>query len=227
MNCFPHISKTFSLALICLLLTLLPSCLTLSETYEFKKNGSGSMTYLIDMAELANILKIAEENNEDSTGNMAAQFSFKEVADTLSSFDGISHVNVIDDREKYHFGISFRFKSIDVLNQALNYVLITNPEGKEHVFFKMEGNTITRTNFMNKEALNSQLDGSEISPQSISLMESMVYKMNFSFSKPVKVVYSSAEAEMGGKKNREVKLETTFKTLMDDVSALNTSIVLR
>ena len=74
---------------------------------------------------------------------------------------------------------------------------------------------------------SSQLEGDEASEQSISLMESMVYKMNFSFAKPVKVVYSSADTEMGGKKNRQVMLETTFKTLMDDVSALNTSIVLK
>ena len=229
MKFFPRISKFLTPALICCLIIPLTSCLTLSESYEFKKNGSGSMAYLIDMGELASILKMAKENEkeEDKENDIASQFSFEEVSKKIENIDGISHIEIINDLDKYQFGVNFKFKSLASLNKALNQILITNPEGTEHTFFKMEKNTITRTNHINKDVLASQLNGEKVTDQSISLMESMVYKLNFSFAKPVKVVYSSAEAEMGGKKNKKVMLEASFKTLMDDVTALNTSIVLK
>ncbi|MCB0835603.1 MAG: hypothetical protein KDE26_02045 [Bacteroidetes bacterium] len=203
----------------------LSSCLTLSESYEFKKNGSGSMTYLIDMSELVAILKIAESN--ESEEKISTQFSFTELGEKIEEIEGVSQVKVLDDPENYKFGVTFKFKGIEPLNQALNSILITNPKDKKHDFFKMEGNTIIRTHLINKNVLTSQLEGSDIPDQNFSLMESMLYKLNFSFPKPVKVVYSSAEAEMVGKKNRKVNIEASFKTLLDDETALNTSIVLK
>ncbi|RMG23990.1 MAG: hypothetical protein D6730_13415 [Bacteroidetes bacterium] len=202
------------------------SCLTIEEIYEFNKNGSGFMEYKVDLSEMASLLEMAAE--EEGTP-MEEELSFKEVAKKLSGINGISAVNVIDDRENYLFGINFKFKNLQALNQALNKIMLDEEPGQApHTFFKMENNVISRTHMMNKAMDTKELLGEdESSEMAMAMLENMKYKLNFKFKKPVKVVYSAAEASIAGKKNREVKIEANFKQLAEDTEALNASIVFK
>lgn len=182
------------------------------------------MKYLIDMSEIAALLKMNAE--ADSTG-ADNSLSFTETATELSSIAGISKVQVLDNEDKGLYGVSFSFSNIQALNQALNEMLVDNEASGFHTFFTMEGNTITRNHLMPTDALPAELEDPETADQVSSLMESMKYKLNFTFDKSVKVVYSAAETAIGGKKDRNVTVETNFKTLLNDVSTLNSSIVLK
>ena len=178
------------------------------------------------MREMASILEMAEE--EEGTP-LQEEVSFKEAAQKLERISGISAVNVIEDEENYRFGINFKFKSIRALNKALNQIMMDEGQTNEaHTFFVLKDNVITRTHIMSKAMDTKELLGDdESSEMAMSVLESMKYKLNFKFKQSVKVVYSSVDARMFGKKNREVAIEANFKQLTEDVEALNTSIVLK
>lgn len=210
-----------------LLLLAFPSCLTVEETYEFKRNGSGFMQYVVDLSEMKTILEMAEEEEGIP---MQDEVSFEDVARRLETTDGISSVNIIKDEEAYRFGINFKFKSIGALNNALNQIII-DPEqggGSRHTFFEMKDDVITRTHMMNQAIDTRELLGEDDSSEmAMEMLESMKYELNFEFKRSVKVVYSSAEAVLGGKKNREVAIVANFKQLTEDPEALNASIVFK
>ena len=95
---------------------------------------------------------------------------------------------------------------------SVNKILIDDPSADIHTFFKEEDGAITRTHMMTKNMDTSELLGDdESSEYALQIMESMSYRLKFAFKKPVKAIYSSAEATMGGKKNREVVIEANFK----------------
>lgn len=182
------------------------------------------MKYLIDMSEIASLLKMnaaADSTGEDNS------LSFIETSERLSAIKGISKVQTLDDEDKGLYGVTFDFTDINALNIALNEMLVENESSGFHTFFTMEGNTITRNHLMPTDALPAELEDPETASQVSSLMESMKYKLNFTFDKSVKVVYSAAQTEIVGKKDRSVTVETDFKTLLNDVSTLNSSIVLK
>ncbi|MDX2250265.1 MAG: hypothetical protein SF052_26015 [Bacteroidia bacterium] len=200
------------------------SCLTFEESYTFQKNGSGSMKYLIDMSEIAQLMKM---NASADSAAESTSFSFTETAERLQEIKGISKVQVLDNEDTGMYGVTFDFNNIDVLNLALNEIMVEDAESEFFTFFTRQGNTITRTHLMPEDALPEEFEDEETAGQISSLMESMKYKLNFTFAQPVKVVYSGANSELGGKKEQSVWVETDFKTLLHDVSTLNTSIVLK
>lgn len=216
----------FSVLCIALILSF-SSCITIEESYTFKANGSGSMKYTIDMSEMSSLLEMAEEE-EGGANPMGEDMSFIDIADKLNQIDGISSAEAIEDKENYLYGLTFKFKNLWALNKALNKILIDDPSADIHTFFKEEDGAITRTHMMTKNMDTSELLGDdESSEYALQIMESMSYRLKFAFKKPVKAIYSSAQATMGGKKNREVVIEANFKELSDDIQTLSTSIVLK
>jgi hypothetical protein len=219
----------FRIGALALLPLLMASCLTIEESYLFKRNGSGSMTYTLDMSEMASLLKMSQESEdaEDPTGDMG----FEAEADRLSGISGISGVKANSDKDNYIFSVSFKFASLDALNAALTELILNDEEGSEpvHEFFRMENNAIVATHRMKGNPLTgSELMGDdEESEQAAALMESMKYKKHFTFASSVQTVYSGSDASISGKKDRELHLESNFRQLMEDGEALNASIVLK
>ena len=199
------------------------SCLTITETYTFNKNGSGSMSYMIDMSEMASLIKMAEQESEMP---MQEEMNFAAFADKLKGISGITAVKSVEDKENYKFGLSFDFANVVALNQAMNRII--NEGGQSHEFFTQEGKVLTRNHHMNSAFDASEMLGSdEEAEYAKTLMESMVYNVNFTFKKPVKVVYSAAKVDLGGKKNREVKIQSNLKDLLEDSEKLNASIIFK
>ncbi len=50
------LQKALSWALL-LFVLLMQGCLTIEENYTFKKDGSGTMEYVVDMSEMADLMK--------------------------------------------------------------------------------------------------------------------------------------------------------------------------
>lgn len=206
------------------------SCLTFEEQYVFKRNGSGTMKYLIDMSEMKAMLEMREGGMTDE---QLSDLSFAEAVPQLAAIPGISAVEAIEDREALRFGVTYAFDGITSLNAALNLLLNSGEEGEAapaaHTFFTMEGNTITRTHLPGNSPAGGLFEDEdeETAAQATAFLESMTYRLRFEFARPVQVTYAQSEAEIGGRKNKQLQLETNFKEIADDAGVLNATVVLK
>ena len=218
--------KRIGLIITALLASLfLPSCLTIEESYEFKRNGSGMMEYRIEVSDMADFL---ESLNTDESKLPTDKLSMADMAPQLSEIEGVSHVEVLDNTAEKIYGLRFRFKSLEVLNDALNLLLKKDASASPHLFFTKEENVITRNHLNTRQSIASEfLDDSDEEGKTLAILQSMNYKINMKFARPVKVVYAMAETSIIGKKSKEVKLETSMRDLIEESEMLNTSIVLK
>ncbi len=211
------------------IILLMPACLTIEERYTFKKDGSGDAEYIIDMSEMASLIKMAQE--EEGVGNMEDELDISIFSDKLAGIAGISKVKALETDVEFVFGVQFHFDGISSLNVALN-ALNKSEEmmgTEDHEYFKMDGKTITRTHRMSDAFdLNELLEGGEgeegEAEQMAMLMESMKFKLTMTFKKPIKSVYTSADSRFLDKKNKQVEIVATVKQVMDDPSVLNATI---
>lgn len=216
--------------LIAGLILLMPACITIEETYSFKKNGSGEAKYVIDMSEVASLIKMAQEEEGVDLGDEMDMSIF---SDRLMGISGISKVENIGSEEEFIFGVSFRFDGISSLNDALNAL----NSGEDimgsayHEFFKKDGKTITRNHKMSEaldlnELMGGMGNGEEGEmEQMMMFMESMKYKLNMTFKKPIQAVYTSASSKFLDKKNKQVEITASFKEVLASQEVLNASIV--
>jgi len=208
----------------------MPACITIEESYTFKKNGSGDAKYVIDMSEVASLIKMAQEEEGVELGDEMDMAIFSE---KLEGISGISNVSALGTEDEFIFGVSFHFDGISSLNSALNALNSGEDvmSADDHTYFKMDGKTITRTHKMSQaldldELLGSVGEGEEGEMEQMAMfMESMKYKLNMTFKKPVQAVYTSASSKFLDKKNKQVEITASFKEVMDNQSVLNASIV--
>jgi hypothetical protein len=218
------------LILIAGIIMLMPACITIEENYTFKKNGSGDAEYIIDMSEMGSLIKMAQEEEGVS---LEDEMDVSLLSDRLIGIAGISKVDAIDGAEDFIFGVKFHFDGISSLNAALN--ALNGGEdmmgADDHEYFSMEGKTIKRNHKMSEaldlnELLGEAGTGEEGEMEQMAMfMESMKYKLNMTFKKPIQAVYTSADSKFLDKKNKQVEIVATFKQVMDDQTVLNASIV--
>ncbi len=218
------ISKKYGISLFAIFLMLhLSSCLTFTETYTFNKNGSGSMEYTIDMSEISSLLSVSSEDEE----SYKEVIPFAEITEGLQKINGISSVITEEDNENFVYNIGFKFSGLQPLNNAMN-VILNNRKDEDHIFFVKEDNVITRKHLYSERfSLESILGEEESNAYAKAIFESVSYELKFEFKNSVKAVYSAADAEIGGKKNRLVNIKASLLDITDDNNVLNTSIVLR
>lgn len=206
---------------------LFTSCLTVTETYTFKKNGSGTMEYTLDMSEMASLLAMA---GQEDGGDATSEISMERIGKELEGISGISGVSYKDDKDTYVFKLSFKFNSLKALNEALAYVISNKGEEAEtesEAYFTMEGNTIVYHRSSTNAPLGDELMGGEDAESMYSILESMKYNLNFSLPRSAAVVYTVGEATSGGKKNREVNVVANFREVAENAEALTTTIVMK
>ncbi|MDX1909752.1 MAG: hypothetical protein SF053_22130 [Bacteroidia bacterium] len=217
------------ISLLLLLPLLASSCLTLEETYSFKANGSGTMTYTMDMSGMANLLgEAGRESGEDPTAGLG----FDDVGPRLKNIGGISGVKVTSDNKQYIYTIAFKFANIAALNSALNQLHRADDEGivaePMHTYFEMKNGVVTRTHTPSSEEVVDALIGEDEDAESTRMiLESMKYRINMSFKQPIKTVYSAGKVEQSGKKQEKVLIEVNFAELAADTDVLNTTVVLK
>jgi hypothetical protein len=227
MKIFKSFRQKSLLILGTLVLAAWSGCITVEENYTFKPNGSGTMEYRLDMSELSGLMGMAGEEGGGTQDLMGDDASFKELGDKLEGIQGISKIKVNEDNENYIYSLTFKFKNLNSLNAALNKIITDDSGGENHTFFKMEDGKIIRTHYMNENIPMDDLMGDdEDSEMAMGMLESMKYRVNMTFKKPVKAVYSAGEVMMtdGDKK---ITLESNFKDLTEGgVEKMNATVVL-
>lgn len=210
-----------------LLALLTTSCLTITEDYTFASNGSGSLSYTIDMSQLAQFMQMAQ-SQEDGNSSMK-EMSFKKFEAPLRQIKGISKIKVDEDMDKFIFNISFAFASLANLNEALGVLMSSNDtNGNSSASFQIQGNQLVciHSGGDQSQALMSQLGAGDDGEQAMAIMQSMKYNINMNFKKPVEAVISSGAVTYDNT-GKTVHLSTDFASLVAAPEALSANVILK
>ncbi|HNR53984.1 MAG TPA: hypothetical protein PKJ19_02375 [Flavobacteriales bacterium] len=215
-----------------LVLSTLVGCITIEENYTFKKNGSGTMEYVVDMSQFGEMMKAFESMGDGKDKGKKPdgldKLDLKDEMAALKSIPGIKKVKV-KSKDEYVQRLSFAFADLTALNAALN-VLLKDTTGQENTFFTWEGNTLVRKS--NGHARNIGLgmgddeEGSD-STGTGEILSTMKYKYSFTFAEPVANALSSEGVEVERTNDRTVKLSTDFEAISKDERALDLRIELK
>lgn len=205
------------------LLVCLTGCITIEENYTFKKDGSGTMEYVIDMTEMFKLLNDMPMDKTDSKGGM----KLADKLDGLKAVKGIGKVKVKEEKKGAIQRVSFRFDDLTALNHALD-VLMPDSSGTQHERFKWDGTTLVRTN----TAFASELGASMASDPSdttgaLMLLQSMHYKYSFKFANEIGEMQQAEGITKESIGSKEVKLSTDFSVIAKDPKALDLRISLK
>lgn len=215
-------------------LLLFTGCLTIEEHYTFKKDGSGTMEYVVDLSEMGSLMEGFSEMGDGSKDGKDPGLGAMEMGpqvDALKALPGISKVK-LNSKKKWVQRISFSFKDVAALNTALNE-LMRDSSGTKHEFFRWEGNTLVRTNNRHAYELGSSMAKGEADPEASegeegvdmsAMLESMKYKYSFKFARPI----ASSTAADGVAKvavgSKELQLDTDFAVIGRSLQAMDFSI---
>lgn len=212
-------------------LLLFTGCLTIEEHYTFKKDGSGTMEYVVDLSEMGTLMEGFSDMGEDGKETKDPGLSSMEMGpqvDALKALPGISKVK-LNDKKKWVQRISFSFKDVNSLNAALNE-LMRDSSGTKHEFFRWEGNTLVRTNNRHAYELGSNMAKQEGDAEPVegeegldmsAMLETMKYKYSFKFARPIassNVADGVAKVEVGSK---ELQLDTDFAVIGRNPEAMD------
>ncbi|MBK7239222.1 MAG: hypothetical protein IPI00_03375 [Flavobacteriales bacterium] len=218
--------------LAAIILMFFTGCLTIEENYVFKKDGSGTMEYVVDLSELGEIMKSLDGGGKDGgasgTKGLSTMDMDEEVA-ALRMIPGIQKVKVNKKVELVQ-RVSFKFKDLVALNAALN-VLMKDSSGTTTEFFKWEGNDLVRVNNdhayelgagMAETANEDEAEGEDSSDMDMSAMlETMKYKFSFKFAQPLGTVVSAPEINAERPNTKEFRMETDFGVIGRNRQALD------
>ncbi len=203
-------------------LWVLNSCITIEENYSFKKNGSGTMEYKMDMGKMMEQMGQLMDMSQMEGGNpLGKSASFKEVEEKLKGINGISGIKVTEDNKKYIYGISYKFKSLDALNEAMNLVMLNKTKGDADffTFVRKEGNRYFYQNSQSSGAMQdiSGMFGGEMdSEYAMSSLESFKYNVTMNLPSEVNAVYSGLSGdESVGVDGKVLKITTNLKEMTE------------
>ncbi|MDX9750981.1 MAG: hypothetical protein RBT71_07880 [Flavobacteriales bacterium] len=207
------------------MMALASGCLTIEENYTFKKNGSGTMEYVVDMSELGKLMEGFKEVDEGSAKSSGSMDLGDEVA-MLKALPGISKVK-LDNKKEWVQRISFAFKDVAALNGALNQ-LLKDSTGVRKEFFRWEGATLVRTNNDHARQLGMGMAGEddEEGVDLAAILGAMKYRYSFKFADKVGDLGTSERVQAQRPKAKVFTLETDFATIAEDPGALDLRITL-
>lgn len=222
--------RSRALALFTLLIVF-TGCITIEEHYTFKKDGSGTMEYVVDMSEIGEMMKAFEDLGDkkggDGVGDMSA-LDMKEEMEALKKIPGIKKVKV-NDKKKFVQRLQFSFADVNALNAALN-VLMQDSVGGPHTFFTWEGNTLVRTNNDHARQIGAGM-GKEDDPSDTTdmtqFLEAMKYTYSFTFASPIANTGAAPGMLQESTDARTVKLNTDFAAIAKDPAALDLRIEIK
>lgn len=216
-----------------LLVVVFSGCLTIEEHYTFRKNGSGSMTYVVDLSELGALVEsFGDGGKGEGATNGAGMMDMTEQVNKLRNLPGIRKVK-LNTKKKWVQRISFDFADVPSLNRALNE-LMRDSSGVEHEFFRWEGSTLVRTNNRHAHELGAAFAKSEEEPQEdteegldmSAMLEAMKYRYSFKFTSAVDLQGVAQGVEVERVSGKEVKLSTDFAVIARDPKAIDLSFSL-
>ncbi len=214
-----------SLLVIVPLMAMVSGCLTIEENYTFKKDGSGTMEYVVDMTELGKIMESFKDLG-DGAGKGTSSMDLGEEVARLKTLPGISKVK-LDNKKEWVQRISFAFKDVAALNMALNQ-LMKDSTGVQKEFFRWEGNTLVRTNNDHARQLGKGMAGEEDGEgvDLAAMLSSMKYRYQFKFAQKVSEIKTSERVQPAHSKPKLFSMETDFGVIAEEPGALDLRITL-
>ncbi len=218
--------RRHTLALITGLL-LFTGCITIEENYTFKKNGSGTMEYVVDLSELGELMDSMKDMGGEKSSSDKLELG--QNADALKGIAGISGVKTSE--KNWVKRISFKFKDLTALNAALN-VLLPDSTNTNKEFFAWEDNVLVRRNNRHAVELGAGMsadgegDAQENKEAAEGMLETMKYKYSFAFAKPIAQMDIAGGMQEERQGTRKVRLETDFSAIMKDPETLDLRISL-
>ncbi len=207
------------------LLFVLQGCLTIEENYTFKKDGSGTMEYVVDLSEMAEMMKGfpgAADKNED----MGKMNMFDNV-ERMKKLPGIKKVKLKKEKDGFIQRVSFQFKDVASLNGALN-VLMPDSVAGPCEFFKWEGNALVRTTNHYPKQMTSGTGGETgDSTDPTGILKMMHYKFDMRFAEELADVQVAEGVLKEPDGTKRVKLSTDYSVIDNDSTALNLRITLK
>jgi len=212
-------------------LLLFTGCLTIEEHYTFKKDGSGTMEYVVDLSEMGVLMESFSEMGEGSKDDKGQGMGAMEMGpqvEALKSVPGISKVK-LNTKKKWVQRISFSFKNVTALNAALNE-LMRDSSGTKYEFFRWEGETLVRTNNKHAYELGAGMAKGEVDPDAeegeegmdmSAILETMKYKYSFKFARDIVTTSSAEGVAKQAVGSKAVQLETDFAVIGRDPMALD------
>lgn len=211
------------------LVVLATGCITIEEHYTFKKNGSGTMEYVMDMSAFRELMKSlptgeAEKNGgKDDLPRVGSALSDK--VKTLKQLAGIKKVKLKEEQDGYVERVSFAFADLPALNRALN-VLMPDSLNPHQEFFRWEGNALVRKGNSYANQLAQELTTDADSAMQADLLSNMKYKFSFAFAKPVGEVALAEGITREDPKPKTLELATDWSVLSGNPRALDMRITL-
>lgn len=210
-------------------LLLLTGCLTIEENYTFKKDGSGTMEYVVDLSEMADLMKglpggkDGDKGKDDGAGAMDLNDNLAK----LRSLPGISKVKLKKEKDGFVQRLSFKFKDIGALNGALNQ-LMPDSTNLAQEFFRWEGSTLVRTNNQHAREMGGDMGGETgDSTDMTGLLQSMHYKYSFKFAKEIGATEVAEGMAKEPKGTKAINLTTDWSVITKDPKALDLRIELK
>lgn len=108
----------------------LTSCFHMAEEIFFRKNGSGTYKFTLDMSKVANMMEMMGTNNEEMDQAMSEMtLEFEKSVDKMTQLEGLSNVQMNMDKKTLVFTTSYDFDDLAALNRGMNQFFNSNREG--------------------------------------------------------------------------------------------------
>ncbi len=148
------------------------SCFDLQENLFLKKDGSGSFSFIIEMSQFKPMMSMFEDigstldvngkKNDKQRKNVKKSpdekltSTFELTKSKLLNTDGISNVKIIEDTTNFSFGISFNFKHMKALNEAMNKLFEDDSATTDTTrikYFEFKDNQLTRFEVLDSKSI--------------------------------------------------------------------------
>lgn len=154
--------KVFNLTVLLFIISVFTGCIEIVEEITFNKDGSGKVTYSLDMTHFYDYdtsMSDKEKEKKYMHGLKKLKRNNKERIDTLSNIEGIFNVRDKTDYDVFKPVIYFEFKNVEALNKGLNEMDVKINDQQIYTF---DGKTLTRIDHLKKEKKNnSSIDENE------------------------------------------------------------------
>lgn len=191
------------IALIALTLSLLAGC-TISQSYHFNKDFSGSAETSIEMGELISFIK-SMDTTQNGNSMDTLDKSFKEVADKLTE-SGAKNVKYGWKEDQTTLFVKYDFSNIDDLNN-----LIKNSNTPSLNSLTLSGNPEDVIKFTKKGSRKLIYDAPEVDNDSLkdneqvaAMKDYIKYEISFTFENEIKKYDNKAAVLSGDKKTAKL-----------------------
>ncbi|MFK7755911.1 MAG: hypothetical protein AB8B53_03145 [Flavobacteriales bacterium] len=187
---------------------LLTSCLEIIEEVDLKNDGSGKLSYTLNLSQsktkINSVMLLDSINGQKIPTQAEIKLKLNEVIDLINDTDGISNVSKSLDFSNYIFKFSCDFSNPEALNRATvivkNEYRIKDPyaNSDDHYTFSSSSKTFRR-----KGDYQGQADLDKIKEEDLALVEKAQYTGIYRF-----------ESEIASASNTDTKISPNKKAAM-------------